>query len=149
MAVVSNPLASYKMIRRFAFKLPEAWKTISEDMEEGLFKINVLVSLSQKNYNFANRDIILSKILFFISFLKRSSELWKELSLVRMTRQPPNDQDWRESIEALFRIQYYNGFDAKQVCMPFYKFSRELSAKSSLLKYKMCIFSFQKVCLAL
>lgn len=128
MAVVSNPLASYKMIRRFAFKLPEAWKTISEDMEEGLFKINVLLSLSQKNYNFANRNIVFSKILFFISFLKRSSELWKELSLVRMTRQPPNDQDWRESIEALFRIQYYNGFDAKQVCMPFYKFPRELSA---------------------
>ncbi len=55
MAVVSNPLASYKMIRRFAFKLPEAWKKISEDMEEGLFKINDFLSLNRILKNIISR----------------------------------------------------------------------------------------------
>lgn len=35
MAIASNPLASYKMIRRFAFKLPDVWNAAAEDLEEG------------------------------------------------------------------------------------------------------------------
>ncbi|ODM96536.1 Prolyl 4-hydroxylase subunit alpha-2 [Orchesella cincta] len=74
-AIVSNPLTSYRLIRRFAIKLPDVWAMLAEDLEE---------------------------------------ELWGKLSTIPTQHQPPNEKDWKESIEALFRIQYYNGYNAKE-----------------------------------
>ncbi|CAL8109415.1 unnamed protein product [Orchesella dallaii] len=74
-AIVSNPLTTYRLIRRFAIKLPDVWAMIAEDLEE---------------------------------------ELWRQLSKIQMKQEPPKEKDWKDSIEALFRIQYYNGYKTKE-----------------------------------
>ncbi|CAL8139599.1 unnamed protein product [Orchesella dallaii] len=75
-AIVSNPLTSYRLIRRFAKTLPNVWVTIADNLEQ-------------------------------------EARLWNQLTNTHLTYWPPTEQDWKESIHALFRIQLYNGIHAK------------------------------------
>ncbi|CAL8128806.1 unnamed protein product [Orchesella dallaii] len=79
-AIVSNPLSSFRLIRRVAVTLPEIRRTIG----------NLL----------RNLDYLLNM---------------KMLSKTGIIQMPPSAQDLNEFIEALLRIQYYNGYSARRL----------------------------------